>query len=185
MTRFFTISLLLALGISTQNSSAQQTSSTQQRVVDDGREPATPSMPSDKAEAFLGTWEWRSGTEVFRLTLTRELNFPIPGGRTMHALIGRHSYTRNGVVVEESYTRTPNDPTGRAFLGVPNDEWNPDMGYIDRTKNKNGRVNVVIDPANRNQMQFELRDREGMHTPSNPYVPGFTIPTSMTLTRVP
>lgn len=147
-----------------------------------GGGPATPLYPS---ESFLGSWEWRSGTEVFRLTLTRDLHVPLPNGRTMHFILGRHSYTRNGVVVEESYTRTPNDPNGCAFLGQPYDDQSISMSCVDRTKSKNGRVELLIDPSNRNQMQFTLREIEGMHTPSHPYVPGFTIPTSMTLTRVP
>ncbi|QIX60176.1 hypothetical protein HER32_02825 [Hymenobacter sp. BT18] len=148
-------------------------------------EPPAPVLP---AEQFLGTWEWRSGTDVFRVTFTRNRFYQLPNGTSMHVVIGRHWYTRSGVIIENSTTNSLALRYGHTLLGRLHEDWSIDMGFTDLTKNKPGRAQLTINPTTPNKLQFTLRELEGgmLALPNTPTpAAGFTIPTTMTLTRVP
>ncbi|TGE14385.1 DUF6705 family protein [Hymenobacter elongatus] len=137
------------------------------------------------ASAFLGTWEWHSGTDVFRLVLTRDTSYPFPNGVLYSVILGRHSYVKNGVVIEETFTKSPNTPQAWSLLTIPREEWRLFMGFMDQKKDKRGKAEIIIDPATPNQMSFSLKEPTGTVSLNTEYVRGFTVPTTMTLTRVP
>ena len=152
-----------------------------------GEEP-TPA-PVYQGEAFLGTWEWRSGSEIFRMTLRRDRFYSLPNGDRIHVILGQHSFTRNGVILEDSYHPNVHARRGWSLLGRPHEDWSISMGFLDLSKDKSGEASLSIDPDSPDNLHFELRGVEGAYivTPNSPPPPspGFTIPTSMTLTRVP
>ncbi|WP_400194028.1 DUF6705 family protein [Hymenobacter sp. B81] len=143
------------------------------------------SAPSQPSEAFLGTWEWRSGADVFRIRLSRDLAFPMPRNEVMHAIVGRHSYTRNGVLVEESFSHNPTDPKTTTLMGSPHTNELIILYFDDLTRGKSGKARLSINPTQPNQLQFTLHGMEQVSIGGTLPPAGFTIPTSMTLTRVP
>ncbi|TGE14384.1 hypothetical protein E5J99_16175 [Hymenobacter elongatus] len=137
------------------------------------------------ASSFLGTWEWHSGTDVFRIVLTRDNAYPAPNGKLYSVILGRHSYAKNGVVIEETFTKSPSVPKEWSLLTIPREEWRLVMGFMDQTKQKSGSAELIINPNTPNQLSFSLKETMGTVSLNTPNVVGFTIPTAMTLTRVP
>ncbi|QIX60174.1 hypothetical protein HER32_02815 [Hymenobacter sp. BT18] len=146
-------------------------------LPEEGGEPPAPALPAEK---FLGIWEWRSGTTVFRLQLSRDPYFLLPNGKTLPTIVGQHSYTRNGILVETSLNKEmtvlAKPTTGNILSGT----------YKELTKKTWGWVTLTILPTAPNKMTFALKQKEGAVTGTAP-IPtvGFTVPSTMTLTRVP
>ncbi|RSK34687.1 DUF6705 family protein [Hymenobacter metallilatus] len=153
-----------------------------------GEENPQPPAPAYQAEAFLGTWEWRSGTDVFRMTLRRDRFHRLPNGEQRHVLLSVHSFSRNGVLLENPDTDASVQKHGHSMFGIPYADWEINMMLADLTKKKSGKAFLTIDPATPNQMEFSLKGMEAVRiaVPGMPPLPpqGFTVPTRMTLTRV-
>lgn len=136
-------------------------------------------------QQVVGTWEWYSGTQAFRLALQDEPGFKLPDGRTVAVLLGKHRYTRNGAIVEESFTMAGQDGNpGFTLFGVPPDEHGLWMSFRDLTKNKQGRVTLKVVPGKPNDLQWHLTVPTETVGIGKPTPIGFTVPTDMVLHRV-
>ena len=137
-------------------------------------------------EAFVGNWEWAAGGEVFRITLTRNPTYQNPRDprrRVMNVVTGQHRYTRSGTVIEQSYTGSA-EPY--SLFGVPVNNSSMRMGFHDLTKNRYADATLVFVPGNPNQLTWQLQVVERMYVyPDVAPSAGFTVPTTLTLTRVP
>ena len=136
-------------------------------------------------QQMLGTWEWRSRTDTFRLILQREPAFKMPDGTTYSVMLGRHRYVRAGPVVEQSFTLAGQDGNpGFTLFGFPTDYNSFYMSFWDMTKEKLGRSTLKIMPGNPDELQWHLT----MPTETvgvNRVIPeGFSVPTDLVLKRV-
>ncbi|QIX60175.1 hypothetical protein HER32_02820 [Hymenobacter sp. BT18] len=143
---------------------------------EEGDKLPSPVLPAEK---FLSTWEWRSGTTVFRLQLSRNLNLLLPNGKSVPAIVGQHSYTRNRILKETSLNKKmtvlAKPVAGNILSGI----------FTDLTKNKSGWLTISVMPTTPNKMSWVLEPKEGAVTGNAPMpAAGFTVPTTMTLTRV-
>lgn len=72
-----------------------------------------PSLPTEPGDAFLGNWEWGSGGDVFHVSIWRDDAWPLPHDRqhrTISAILGSYTYTRNGVVVAQTVSAPASQP---------------------------------------------------------------------------
>ena len=140
--------------------------------------------PPKPGELFVGEWKWASGSEVFHLKLSRNPAWQHPNDprhRIVAVVTGQHSYTRNGVVVEQSIIGNVAPPS---LFGRPENNSTITMGFRDLTRNKHGDVTLTLVPGNPDQLQWELEVKEMVYVyPDVPPAAGFTVPTTMTLTR--
>jgi hypothetical protein len=136
-------------------------------------------------QAFIGTWEWRSGSDAFRIVLSCDPAYVLPDGQMRNMILSRHSYIRNGVLVEESITRNPTSPKERTLVGTPRKDWELELFFSDITKHKSGRAVLTMNSSSPNQFYFELHEMEGVYIGRVAPALGFTVPTTVTLTRVP
>lgn len=137
-------------------------------------------------ELFVGNWEWASGGEVFRITLTRNPSYTsarYPEAGAMNVVMGQYRYLRNGVVVDESIAV---GTQLAALFGTPADNVSMRMSFKETAKNKYGTVTLAFVPRNPNQLTWQLKPKEMVYLyPDVGPTPGFTVPTTLTLTRVP
>ena len=137
-------------------------------------------------EAFVGEWEWASGSEVFHITLTRNpaYTFPqYPNEGTENVVMGQYTYARNGVTIDQSVST---GPQSYALFCVPADNSSMRMSFKETAKNKYGTVRLTFVAGNPNQLTWELKPKEMLYIyPDVAPTPGFTVPTTLTLTRVP
>lgn len=135
-------------------------------------------------ELFIGTWQWSSGNEVFRITLVRNPALNV-AGVVSSAVTGQHSYTRNGTVIDQ-YTAGGTRPY--SLLGLPRNNSSIMMGYHEFTTELRGTATLTLVPGNPNQLTWQLEHQEGIFLyPANATPPAsyFVTPLTMTLTRQP
>jgi hypothetical protein len=54
-------------------------------------------------DAFVGTWQWSSGTDTLTLVIQKQNNVILYGNVTKPSLVGWHRYVKNGVEIESSF----------------------------------------------------------------------------------
>lgn len=147
----------------------------------DGGGPTTPPAPG---ELFVGEWEWSSGGETFHITLVREPAYVsprFPDAGAINTVFGQYSFTRNGVLIDQSPT------TGArpyALSCVPTNNRSMRMSFKDNAKNKYAKAVLTLVAGQPDTLIWKIEPIEmiildGMVVPPL----GYTVPTSVTLTR--
>ena len=130
---------------------------------------------------LIGTWEWRSGKDQLQITLRREQHFLAPDGKTYDVLLGKHRYTRNGVVMEESFSLGEQEFV--LFSGYSNSSL-LEMQYKDLSKNKTGRATLQFLPGGRGKASWRLQESLEAFSINRKIPPGFTVPKNVVLSRI-
>ena len=146
-------------------------------------------------ETYLGTWEYTSGNEVFRVylkigTLDSKVSFGT-------CVIGDYFYSKNNVVLD-SYTISNIPIIYKDFSGneviifASNGKFesvnyaNPNelnMFFYDK-KRKKKVYRGMIQLISCTQIRWILRDDEGDYDGDNWVEPGFSVPTNVVMTKI-
>jgi hypothetical protein len=134
-------------------------------------------------ESILGAWEWHSGSDSFRVVLQREPNFHLPDGTTQIAILGRHSYKKSGILIEQSLTMAGQDGNpGFTLLGVPSTDNPFSMSFFNITTGRRGEATMEV-LSGTNQLRWHFKPKETI-TINKPLPASFSVPTDLILTRV-
>lgn len=141
-------------------------------------------LPKQMA-TMLGTWEWHSGSEVFRMVLRREPAFKLPDGSVHDVIIGTHSYNGNLANAENSIgAKNVDGNPGFTLFGFPNNSEKLVLSFHDITKNKQGRVLLQVVSGQSNELRWQLTPPTETVSVNKVIPTGYTVPTTMLLTRV-
>lgn len=145
------------------------------------------SMPtlSKQTATMLGTWEWHSGSETLRVVLQREPSFKLPDGSVQDVIVGTHSYSNKLQNMENSIgARGVNGNPGFTLFGFSGTGDRLAMSFHDLTKNKQGKVVLQMVPGQPNKMRWQLSPASETISINKVTPEGYTVPTTMLLTRV-
>lgn len=145
-------------------------------------------------EAYVGTWEFTSGSDIFRITLKK-------GSKDIDTsfgscLIGDYSYSKNNVILDNYLiSEIPtiyNEITYKSIIifadngklisvnsANPNELY---MYFYDKQRKKrvySGRIQL-ISPT---QIRWILEDDEGDYDADDWVEPGFSVPTNIIMTK--
>ena len=149
-------------------------------------------------DQFVGTWEWSSGGETFRIVISKHMlrKSTDPQGYT-ETIVGWHSYSKNNQVVESS-----TDKSKPIFLTWDNAHDNSTLiggikvsntkvwfYFHDLTKNKRCKATIEMVAGKTDELRWTLEEKDRAvvivdGVPSSPPVPeGFTVPTNLILKK--
>lgn len=161
-------------------------------------------VASNNLDAFIGTWEYRTSTEYFKITLqegfySSDISFP--------CLVGGYYYQKNGVTVADYLSFMPSIVNGTnrkqvkiivgslAPIGQPTNATLATLLFIDDGKEQKGSGMgssfTLLTPATARWKLVEgeritLTDDYGNYYPGfEPEPLGFSVPTNVVLTKVP
>jgi hypothetical protein len=134
---------------------------------------------------MMGTWEYHNGSETFRLVLQNESRYKMPDGKFYSVILGRHSYYRNGKLIEQSLTMPGQDGNpGFTLFSMPNNDKILKMSFEDLSRNKMGQVRLNLVPENTNRLQWILSMPSETVSVNKPTPIGFSVPTNLILERI-
>jgi len=143
--------------------------------------PASP----EQLPTMVGTWEWHAGAETFRVVLQRETAFKLPDGSVHDVIIGTHSYRSEFSTSENSVgARGVDGNPGFTLFGFPNTSGKLLLSFHDITKNKQGNVSLQTVPGKPNELRWQLTPPTETVSLNKTIPAGYTVPTTMLLTRV-
>ena len=142
------------------------------------------SLPKPVA-TMLGTWEWHSGSETFRMVLQGEPAFKLPDGSVHEVIIGTHSYHSSLSNAENSIGAKGIDGNpGFTLFGFPDTGEKLVLSFHDVTKNKEGKVLLQTVPGQSNELRWQLNPPTETVSINKPIQAGYTVSTTMLLRRV-
>ncbi|MDR0692649.1 MAG: hypothetical protein LBF69_06390 [Prevotellaceae bacterium] len=134
-----------------------------------------PESFSKNLDAYVGTWEYRAGADVFRIVLKKDKDYHDYDGTYLNERIyGGHVYVRDGEVVsdciqivEESTTfdyKIMSISANNAELDEENVDPNElRLAFRDRIKNKRGMGTLTLIPGTPAQLHWKImREPEGV-----------------------
>ena len=149
-------------------------------------------------DQFIGTWEWTSGGETFRIVISKHtLQSSDNPQKFSDQIVGWHSYSKNNQVVESSTDKsrpiflTWNDAHDNSTLigGVKVSDTKVWLYFDDISRNKSGKATLEMVAGKTDELRWTLTERERMNViingvPLNKPVPeGFTVPTNLILKK--
>ena len=149
-------------------------------------------------DQFVGTWEWSSGGETFRIVISKhKLQSSGDPQKYSDQIVGWHSYSKNNQVVESSTDKsrpiflTWSDAHKNSTLigGIKVSDTKVWFDFHDLTKNKYGKATIEMVAGKTDELRWTLTEMERMNViingvPSSPPVPeGFTVPTNLILKK--
>ena len=149
-------------------------------------------------DQFVGTWEWSSGGETFRIVISKHMLQRYSNPKEYSdQIVGWHSYTKNNQVVESSTDKskpiflTWSDAHDNSTLigGVKVSDTEVWFNFHDLTKNKRCKATIEMVAGKTDELRWTLEDKERANVivdgvPSSPPVPeGFTVPTNLILKK--
>ena len=150
-------------------------------------------------DQFVGTWEWSSDGETFRIVITKHmLQHSFYTQEYTEAIIGWHSYTKNGQVVESSMDKakaqytTWSDANQNSTLlgGVKMSDTKIWLYFDDISMDKCDRVTLEMVEGKTDELQWKLRVRGRVvaSTPDSPPSPTnvrkqWTVPSDLVLKK--
>jgi hypothetical protein len=144
-----------------------------------------PHLLPNQDNPMLGTWEWHSGLETFRLVLQREAHFKTPDGKVYNVILGTHKYIKNNIITENSIEMSGVDGNPAFTLfGSPTSSNKLVMSFHDQTKNKQGKVLLELVSGKSDKMHWRLFPPSETVSINKPIPTGYTVPTTLVLTRV-
>ncbi|KAA9339436.1 hypothetical protein F0P96_02105 [Hymenobacter busanensis] len=60
--------------------------------------------PAPAPNPYVGMWEYRTDSTLFRVQLREKRNFQMPNQKVSDVVLGSYSFSRNGRVVEETFS---------------------------------------------------------------------------------
>ncbi|MGI4821584.1 MAG: DUF6705 family protein [Janthinobacterium lividum] len=136
-------------------------------------------------DTMLGTWEWHTNSETFRVVLQREPAFKLPDGSIHDVIIGTHNYRSEFSNAENSIgVRGVYGNPGFTLFGFPTTGEKLLLSFHDITKNKQGNVLLQAVPGKPNELRWQLTPPTETVSLNKPTPAGYTVPTTLLLTRV-
>lgn len=143
-----------------------------------------PTLPK-QLTTMLGTWEWHAGAETFRVVLQREPAFKLPDGSVHDVIVGTHSYHSEFSNTENSIgSRGIDGNPSFTLFGFPGTGEKFSLSFHDITKNKQGNVLLQLVPGKPNELHWQLTPPTETVSLNKIIPTGYTVPTTMLLTRV-
>lgn len=146
-------------------------------------------------DKFIGSWTWSAGDDTVKLKFKKFL-VSIPGFTNSYwdRLIGCHGYTQNGVSVESTlqqydslqyYEIFPNIASIILYRFADDDTAYVGGTMKDITTNKSVHIELLYRGGSPEMIEMKLSYREGVTAsfPGRPYIPGFTLPQNIILTK--
>jgi hypothetical protein len=159
-----------------------------------------PEYVSKNLDAYVGTWEYSKGADVFRIILKKDNDFDDYDGKFLNERIyGGHVYIRDGQVisdciqiVQESTTLNYETMSISANnVEVREEDVNPNrlrLGFKDFLKNKIGLGTLTLIPGTPAQLHWKIiREPEMVYIGNEPIPvrdPTWSVPTDLILTKV-
>ena len=160
-----------------------------------------PKYFSKNLDAYVGTWEYRAGADVFRIVLKKDKEYDYDGTYLNEQIYGGHVYIRDGEVVsdciqivQESTTLDFDIMTISANNASLSEEYvDPNelrLAFKDRIKNKRGMGTLTLIPGAPAQLHWKIiREPEGavLLKPGEELRekdPTWSVPTDVILTKV-
>ena len=155
---------------------------------------------NNEIDKFVGTWEWKSGNDYFRIVISKQklegTNFSTGSKHHRDMAIGWHIYVKNGVIIDSSM-----DNVNRTFVdaldAIRNSSLNGGGGtnskyllvsFSDKQKNKSGKATLTLVQGKSNEANWKLKEREGImiYDPATdpPYPQGWTVPTELVMKKI-
>ena len=149
-------------------------------------------------DQFVGTWEWSSGGETFRIVISKHtLQSSDNPQKFSDQIVGWHSYSKNNQVVESSTDKsrpiflTWNDAHDNSTLigGVKVSDTKVWLYFDDISRNKSGKATLEMVAGKTDELRWTLEEKDRAvvivdGVPSSPPVPeGFTVPTNVILKK--
>jgi len=135
-------------------------------------------------DKFVGTWKWVSGNDTVILALYKQaIYYAPPLNYHVENIVGWHRYVKNGVLVENS-----SQYSGQSYIGGHSTilAWAKSATKIygvfeDITKNKDCDLYLTMVDNTYTQMNLKIGESRGIRPTGFQY--GFTLPTSIVLTK--
>jgi hypothetical protein len=161
-----------------------------------------PEYFSKNLDAYVGTWEYREGTEVFRIILKKDRDYDDYDGTYLNERIyGGHLYIHDGEVISDCIQmvgestsldyKTMSISANNAEIDEEDVDANElRLVFRDRLKNKTGLGTFTLIPGAPAQLHWKIiRKTEGVYIlaagESLPVVdPTWSVPTDVILTKV-
>jgi hypothetical protein len=173
----------------------------QGRFVDINPGRDIPEYFSKNLVAYVGTWEYRAGADVFRIVLKKDKHYGFDGEYLNERIYGGHVYIRDGEVasdciqiVEESTTLDFDIMTISANnVEVDEEDVEPNelrLAFKDRIKNKRGMGTLTLILGAPAQLHWKImREPEGavLLRPGEELRerdPTWSVPTDLILTKI-
>lgn len=143
---------------------------------------------------FEGTWMWSSANDTVKLQLKKiSLHILDVENSYWEFLLGCHSYTKNGILLESSmnkydslsyYTYTNKIGSLRLFRLEDGDTSFVEGTIKDISKHKGNQIDLTYLGGNPAQIRMQLSLKGAkISLPGKPYIPGITLPTDIILTK--
>ena len=149
--------------------------------------PAMVSMNTQQApyQSMIGTWEYHTGSETFRLILQNESKYKMPDGKFYNVILGKHSYYYNGKLIEQSLTMPGQDGNpGFTLFSMPNNDKTLKLSFKDLSRNKLGQVRLNLVPGSTTRLHWTLSMPSETVSVNKPTPTGFSVPTDLVLERI-
>jgi hypothetical protein len=161
-----------------------------------------PEYATKNLDAYVGTWEYREGADVFRIVLKKDRDYDDYDGTFLNERVyGGHLYIHDGEVVSDCIpvvlTSTTFDYSTMSISAnnVELDEEDVEtnelrLGFRDRLKNKTGLGTLTLMPGIPALLHWKIiRKTEGVYIleagESLPvFDPAWSVPTDVILTKV-
>jgi hypothetical protein len=146
-------------------------------------------------DAFVGTWQWSSGTDTLTLVIQKQNNITIYPGYTRPALVGWHRYVKNGIEKESSFQyigRDENlDDTPPNSLDVKNTLFGfsktPGKAYFtdfwNLTYHRSDEMYLTFLPNSTTQVAMKIRGHNGVFNGLPKDRHKYSMPTNLILTK--
>lgn len=145
-------------------------------------------------DKFVGTWKWTSSTEEVTITLAKQLVIRPNTGEQREMLVGWHSFTRNGNVVETSMShlgRDVNIDYGSSDIDLKVTLRGISRGttsvhfpvFWDLTLHKSCVLDLTLLSGSTTQATWRLKDGNGVYAGPVGTSGAFTLPTNLVLTK--
>ncbi|MCC3159368.1 hypothetical protein LJ737_19150 [Hymenobacter sp. 15J16-1T3B] len=144
--------------------------------------PFAAASPAQTPNPYVGAWEYRTDSTVFRIQLREVHNYLLPDGKPSPypVLLGCYRFSRRGVVVDETCSRPRQGSFPFGFVQATSEQH---VIFQDQAGNNHLKAALRPDPGNRNVLIWTRLEQleTGRLNASQP--PRFQLPARFELTR--
>lgn len=140
-------------------------------------------LPAQTPNPYVGAWEYRTDSTVFRVQLREVSSYLLPDGKPSPypVLLGCYRFTRGGRVVDETCARPRQASFPFGFVRPGSEQR---LVFQDRAGRNHAKIALRPDPANPNSLRWTLLEPLENSPLNDPGTVRFQLPPQFTLTRV-
>ena len=139
--------------------------------------------PAQTPDPYVGAWEYRTDSTVFRVQLREVQDYLLPTGKLSPypVLLGCYRFTRRGRVVDETCAR----PRQASFpFGFVQPGGEQHLVFQDRAGRNHAKIALRPEAGNPNLLRWTLLEPLDNSPVNDPGAVRFQLPPQFTLTRV-